>query len=188
MASSALGKAFSPPAVLFDAMALLREEQAQNTQGGVVTTGAWTKHTLNTEVFDQAGIVSISNSVMTIQPGIYVVKARATNYQAGRYRLRVRDTTNNADMAVSLSVFSTTGGNDAALTEAVGRYIVTSAITAELQYYAESGAADGRAGGVETNITGYGEIYAEVELLREAPGRATIDTGQANLFNYMIAR
>ena len=74
--------------------ALIQDQKSTNTAGGAATAGAWNTRTLNTEVFDPDGIVSIASNQFTLVPGIYVIDARASvGNLTGRSKIRLRNIT-----------------------------------------------------------------------------------------------
>ena len=76
-------------------VALLAEEQPNNTVGGTFTSGSWVTRTLNTEVSDTDGIVSLSSNVFTLGAGTYLIEWSAPAYQVGNHQTRLYDNTNS---------------------------------------------------------------------------------------------
>jgi len=76
-------------------VALLAEEQTSGTSGGTFTSGAWQTRTLNTEVADTNGIVSLSANVFTLGAGTYLIEWSAPVYQVTNHQTRLYDNTNS---------------------------------------------------------------------------------------------
>jgi hypothetical protein len=154
---------------LFDAYAILRDEKADGTESGAVTTGSFLKRTLNTEHADPQGIVSLSSDQFTLGAGTYLVRARAPFYETGRTLLKIRNVTDSSDAVVGQPLFVSNGGNDSCMVHLCGRFTIAGTKSFELQYRCanDSGTAVNKALGVEANF-GVTEVYAEVEIWREA--------------------
>lgn len=76
-------------------VALIADEQPDNTNGGTFTSGSWVTRTLNTEVSDTDGIVSLSSNVFTLGAGTYLIEWSAPAYQVGNHQSRLYDDTNS---------------------------------------------------------------------------------------------
>ncbi len=93
--------------------AQLSDTQAQNTAGGT-SSGSFTYDTrnLNTEDYDPSNIVTISGNKFTPIAGTYEISVRATSYQLGYNRLKLRNVTSSSDVYKGVSEYIG-GGNDA---------------------------------------------------------------------------
>lgn len=154
---------------LFDAYALLRDQRAANTAGGAATTGSFQTHTLQTETYDSAGIVTLASNQFTLAAGAYYIRATAVFFRTSQTKLKIRDITAGADALIGDSVFSMTNAGEGTVTALVEGRIAPSVTTAyELQYQVannDSGNTNGL--GIPANV-GVVEIYAQVEIWREA--------------------
>ena len=88
-ASLALGK-FASYAVVADA------NNQGNQNGGDFNSGAWRTRTLDTEITDSDGIVSLSSNQFTLQAGNYFIIAWASALQVNGHQARLRDITNGS--------------------------------------------------------------------------------------------
>lgn len=152
---------------LFDAYAYLRDEKAANTSGGGFTSGDWRTRTLNTEVFDPDGIVSLAANQFTLQAGSYLIEGRAPAFNVGRHKLKVRDITAGADAGIGASV-ETNNAAEQLVTVAfvVARVSPTAATVYELQHRCQTTEAS-NGSGLASNFAVV-EVYAEVLIWREA--------------------
>lgn len=153
---------------LFNAYALLQDQKAAGTDGGTFTAGAWQTRTLNTEVFDPSGIVSIAANQFTLQAGTYFVRARAPGDYCGLHKTRIRNVTDGATLIVGGNAQTAGTITDEVTTSsfAIGRFTLAAAKALELQHQcAVTRLNDGF--GSQCNF-GEIEVYAEVEIWREA--------------------
>lgn len=150
---------------LFDAYALLRDEKASGTDGGNASAATWHTRTLNTEV-DPDGIVSIASNQFTLQAGTYWISARAPGGGVNRQKAKIYNVTDAADALVGASAYAISTAytvNDATVR---GRITIAGAKAFELRHYCQTAATDGL--GTSSDIASTIEVYAEVEIWREA--------------------
>ena len=154
---------------LFSAYALLRDEKAANTDGGTFTTGAWRTRTLNTEVFDVGGIVSLAANQFTLLAGTYFIIARSPARGVGRNKCKIANITDTADTLIGSS--QNPGLNAQTDATVQGRFTIAGAKVFELQHACEvTGSTNGFGiasdwSGSPTSVT---EVYAEVLIYKEA--------------------
>ena len=152
---------------LFSAYAYLRDEKAANTSGGSTTSGSWQTRTLNTEVFDTGGIVSLAANQFSLGAGTYYISAQAPFSEGDRTKLKIRNITDGSDALIGVSTYcSSATPNINTIATVRGRITIADTKTFELQYQvATSEATFGL--GIESNF-GVVEVYAEVEIWKEA--------------------
>jgi hypothetical protein len=106
--------------------AILEDQKVQNTDGGTFTSGADQTRTLNTEVSDPDGIVSLAANQFTLGPGTYLITWRAPALFVGRHQSMLYDVTGTAILKRGSSERSVAGGSGAVYTnESNGAYMVT---------------------------------------------------------------
>lgn len=176
---------------LFDAYAYLREEQSSNTDGGSSATASRQTRTLNTEVDDADGIVSISGNEFTLQTGSYWIEAHAPSYGAGRHKIILRNVTDSSDALIGDSSYSGTSADNIQTRATIrGLLQLDSAKAFRIEHYTQTAVATIGLG-VASNA-GVSEIYTEVEIWRfgsiSSGGSSVVvdNTQVANLFNYMF--
>jgi hypothetical protein len=149
----------------FVSYAIIAEQQSSGTNGGTLTSGAWRTRSLNTEITDPDGIVSISSNAFTLQAGTYLIEWSAVAFQVRRHRTKLRDTTNSADIGFGMSFFTDESTNASNASSGAARLTITSATTYELQHRSSQTESNG----FGTN-TGFGdpETYALVKIYKEA--------------------
>lgn len=145
------------------------EDQATSgSDGGSPTADAWTKWPVDTEVADADAIGSIASNVMTLIAGTYIAFFAGTIFgNVDNFRLRLRDTTNNATLAQSVSVGQTS--IDVAGGVASGwatPFTVATTMNIELQYFLNTTGGTGALGKAVT--TGENEVYAQVLFIKIA--------------------
>jgi len=153
---------------------LLRDQKAQNTQGGTFTSGAWRTRDLNLEAVDTGGHCGLSANQFTLDTGTYRITARCPAHYVGSHQARLYNITDSA-------VQQDTNGNDIlgtseytagspALTSYVtnstimSRFTIASSKTFEIQHRClATESTDGF--GVAANFAA--EVYTVVELIKE---------------------
>lgn len=153
---------------LFSAYAYLRDEKPSGTQGGDGVGVTWNTRTLNTEVFDPSGIVTLAANQFTLQAGTYFISARAPTLFVGRTRTRIRNITAGSTAGLGSSTFNDSG----AVTSSPDcwvqtRVTIAGATVFELQHFITASAGFGVGFGTPTT-TGETEVYAEVWIWKEA--------------------
>ena len=146
----------------FQDVAIFNETQAQNTNGGTFTSGAWTKRTLNTTVVNNITGCSIASSVITLPAGTYSINVTAPATLINRHQIRLQNTTDATTTLTGTSEF-----NQGYQTRSViiGVFTITGTKTFEIQHRCESTrATDGL--GVAANFTS--EVYTVVQITRIA--------------------
>ena len=153
---------------LFSSYAMVADKQSSGSHGGSFSSGDWRTRTLNTEVFDPDGIVTLSSNQFTLQAGSYFISAMAPAQSVVNHQLRLRNITdsNNALFGhaayASQSSGNATDDNDYAFLK--GRITISGATTYELQHRCNTT----RSGAGFGQPTGYAEeTYASVEIYKE---------------------
>lgn len=157
----------TPPSV-----AILENQQAQNTAGGGSTATTWTTLVLNTEVIDDQSIVSLSSNAFTLQAGSYHLIAdqpflgagAASNYAS---RLRLRNTSDSTTVDTSPNQFIG-NGTGAVIGQNVHfetAFTITAAKVFELQYYTTVARATNGLG-FAFNVTSEAEHYTRVTIVK----------------------
>ena len=170
---------------IYTSYAQIEDQKAQNTSGGSNTGGDVDVRVLNTEVTDVDGIIIGFNNKATsgnlksngtnytTQPsanrfdlaaGTYLIKWRSPMYAVNRHKAWLYDVTNSANRGMGVSAFA---GDDQ--TDSFGqiRVTITGNTTYELRHRGTNTQSTYGLG-VESNFGGTLEIYAQVEIYKEA--------------------
>jgi hypothetical protein len=139
------------------------EQLPQGTNAGGSSANAVVTRGLNT--IDVNGIgATLSASAFTLQPGKYVIQARAPAYQVGGHRLYLNNVTDSSTAAAGPGALASATQTDAALTAYIS---ISSAKAFSIRHRTTSAqAANGL--GIAMNYTGESEIYTEVNVWRLA--------------------
>lgn|GEM_PF-3354228 len=140
---------------------VIREQQAQNTDAGSFTSGAWQTRALNTEAADSGSHASLSSGQVTLEAGTYRLRGSAPAFSVGAHQTRWQNISDGFTMLIGTVEFADTVQTRSVI---AGRFTISVPTTFELQHRCDvTRAADGFgvAGNFET------EVYAEVELWRE---------------------
>ena len=153
---------------LFASYALVSDVQSSGSHGGSFSSGAWRTRTLNTEVFDPDGIVSLSSNQFTLQAGTYFISAMAPVQSVVNHQIKLRNVTDSSDALfgnagyASQSSGNATDDNDYAFLK--GRITISGAKAFELQHQCNTSRMGAGFGQPST----FGaETYASVEIYKE---------------------
>lgn len=112
-------------------IAVIEEQQAQNTAGGTFTSGADRTRVLNTEVTDLSGLVTVaSNQILITNAGTYEIDWSAPAYRVDSHQSFLYNITSSAEVKRGTTEYTT--GN-VATTRSTGRTIVVLAATATFE-------------------------------------------------------
>ena len=133
----------------------IRDERSSGTSAGSPASG-WNTRVLNTVVFDETGVVSLSSNQFTLPAGTYFINAASYISQSNGHRLRLRNITDSTTTLLGLSL----GGGGLYFDLLSGKFTIVESKTFAIQYY-----SSGTTGSLGVPVsTGDVEIYAEVHL------------------------
>jgi hypothetical protein len=114
-------------------IASFTEYQANNTNGGTATSGAWTKRTINTTLTNSIISCTLTSSVISLPAGTYAITATSSFYATSSTQIKLRNTTDSSDTIMGAAVFNnvTNGGSAASLN---GTFTITGTKNFEIQY------------------------------------------------------
>jgi len=147
---------------------VLRVEKADGVAGGAATSGSWEDIVLNTEGADTGNHCSLNAGTgeFTLLAGTYRIRAFSVGHEVDEHQCRLRNTTDAA--TTLLGTTSQAGDTDHTSSDSIiiGRFTIASSKAFKLQHQVTtSQALDGY--GAPASF-GEGEVYATVELEREA--------------------
>lgn len=140
--------------------------------GGTFSSGAWRTRTLNTEIADPDGIVSLSSNQFTLQAGTYVLKYSAPAYQVDDHQVVLYNSTDSAYVTNSLGYNAHSWTNDATTNDAYGccRVTISGAKAFELRHQSDASRSDsgfGRGNGNLGATPNNKQLFAKVEIFKE---------------------
>jgi len=113
-----------------------RDQRTSGTSGDARTASTWSKHTLQTTVLNTITSMSLSSSVISAPAATYKVDAQIAFDEGGQACMcRVRDTTNNVTLAMSVVGNGTSGSGDKTRADLHGVFTLSGTANLELQYY-----------------------------------------------------
>ena len=96
-----------------------------NGNGGTFSSGAWRTRTLNHEISDPDGIVSLSSNQFTLQAGTYVLRYYCPAYIVDDHQCVIYNSTDSSYVDGSLGYNAHSWTNDATTNDAYGCCRVT---------------------------------------------------------------
>ena len=140
----------------------VRDEKADNTDGGTFTTGAWQTRDLNTVKTNEIAGASLASDQITLPAGTYFIRARAPAFIVGSNVIKLRDITGATDLIIG-SVTRSGGSGDSAPDSVIwGRFTLSVQSDLEIQHRGQATRSTdgfGNAAGV-----GVVEVYTEVDI------------------------
>lgn len=174
----ALGELFQ--AGRFSHLIYLRDEQANGTDGGTFTSGAWRTRVLNTEVVDTGALCILASNQFTLAAGTYLLKARAPGFQCGSHRLQLYNFSDSSLVEIGPSASSSsTSGGDGIYAFLTCRFTIAASKTFELRHACQTTKATNGLGAADQGAdpdSGI-EVFAEVEIYVEGDGDAGLQSG-----------
>ena len=157
------GGGSSNPGIGITAIAKLVDQKSSGTDGGSVSTTNWFTRTLNTELFDPHGIVTLSSNQFTLQSGQYKITFSAPAVRVDHHICRLYNVTSASVVAYGQQAYN----NDAAYyaqTSSVGTaYIdISSATTFRIDHRCKVAQTGTDALGVGDAALGVSQTYTEV--------------------------
>src|SRR4051794_9968990 len=103
MASRLVQSAGSAGGGLYAAYLCYQDQQAQATDAGTFTSGAWRTRVLTTEVADTGSHGSLATNQITLDAGTYRVEASAPAFAVDHHQLRLQNITDNTTLLTGQS-------------------------------------------------------------------------------------
>lgn len=144
---------------------LVREELANDSEGGAAVANAWTKLPFNTEVSDAGGHCSIASDQITLAAGTYIADIESSFVQTNAATIRLYNVT---DAAVELTGRSTYADSTVFLANTAritGKFTIAASKTFEVQYICQTARADV---GIGIGVGSRASNYTDVEIFRSA--------------------
>ena len=142
----------------------IRDEKANDTDGGSCTGGAWNTRTLNTIITNEITSASLSSNQITLPSGTYFIISYAQAYVCGRHKAKLRNITDSSDTLIGTSEYSI--GQAQSISFISGRFTIASSKTFEIQHYPTSSIST-NGFGVKT-IASVVEVYTNVQIWKVA--------------------
>jgi hypothetical protein len=145
---------------------VISDEKASGSQGGAISA-ATTLRALNTIV--SAGIntsnVILGTDQFTMQPGTYLISARAPCYRGSENRIALFNATSNALIFYGQSSFSEQTNNGPVTTASLERIlIVIASTTYQIRHFITTNNGGTQTLGRATSIAGSNEVYTTVTI------------------------
>lgn len=118
----------------YNGFILIRDEKANNTDGGTFTSGAWQTRTLNTEVLDPGGFASLLSNQITLLAGRYRVWISCPAYGVTEHQARLQNISDGATTLYGTSEYSNSGYLTATHSLIVGEFVITQSKIFEVQH------------------------------------------------------
>lgn len=151
----------------FVSYALIIDSKSSGTNGGVAATSTWNIRTLNTEVADPDGIVSISSNKFTLGAGNYVVKWSCPAHQINRNQSRLYDVTNTTAIAYGQAMRSYASDVTTCLSTGVARVTPSGSTEYRIEHNCETTSSGDNEFG-QGNSLGGTMTYTTLEIYKEA--------------------
>ncbi len=148
-----------PASVSVGDIIFLRDIKTQNTAGGTFTTGAWRTRDLNTETIDDGNHCVLTSNQFALNAGTYEIWASAPAFQVNQHQARLQNITDTVTTLVGTTEYSNVAGYGMSASIIVGRFVIASSKTFEIQHQG-AGTVATQGFGLPANFTT--EIYTQV--------------------------
>ena len=156
---------------LFESYAIICDRKSNGTSGGGITANTVTTRTLNTELYDPDGIVSISSNQFTLGAGNYYIHFTTPAMRVQEFTAYCYDVTNTATAFEGQAAYSYGSDGDISNCHGYGRVTITSDTAYEIRIITDTtnSAAEGLGRPSSTAMSNYtgNEIYTVVEIFKE---------------------
>ena len=145
----------------------VRDEKSTNTSAGAATGGTQHVRDLNTVKTNEITGASLSSNQITLPSGTYFISARAPAFMVNAHKIFLYNTTDASNTLIGSSSYADTTyqvANDSVL---FGRFTIAAQKVFELKHSIQV-SRGGNGLGVETNLSGVVEVYAEVLIWKVA--------------------
>ncbi len=143
---------------------LVLDEKDDGIGSGTFTEDQWQKRVC-IEDTDTHNLCSVTDSVITLQPGTYDCYISANTYDCRRHRLRLQNTSDGVTVATGACNYSTDSYNGGGQGVCQGRFTITSVKNFEVQHYCTFTKVSSGCG-LSMTGTGDPEIYLFGEFKR----------------------
>lgn len=142
----------------------VNETQADTTQGGTFTLGAWRTRTLNTSVQNTITGASLASNQFILPAGTYYLTAFAPCWKVGSNNARIYNISDSSVVAIGNNQLSGTANTSSTTATVAVTFTIAGTKTFELQHYASATLATQGFGAANGN--GYDEIYSSVTIVK----------------------
>ena len=144
----------------------VRDEKTAGTDGGSSVIGSFLKRDLNTTLTNEITGATLTSSVISLPAGTYYAEALSPFFNTNDTVIKLRDTTNSADLLVGNGYNFGTAGDTKGDLRLLGRFTLAGTVNIELQYQCSTAnATDGLGDG--TNF-GLACVFSDVRIWKVA--------------------
>ena len=149
----------------FASYALLADEKSNGTNGGTFTAGLQIRD-INTKISDADNIVTLSNNIMTLGAGTYVVQASAPAFKVNEHQLVLyRESGTQTTLAKGTNELASQTYAGAVRSFVRHRFTTSGSINLQIRHHGTTTKAT-NGFGLVCNFTT--EVYTIVEIFKEA--------------------
>jgi len=145
----------------------VRDEKAQNTEGGAAGSTTTQTRVLNTVKTNEISGASLASNQITLPSGTYFISARVPAFMVNQHKSFLYNVTDSANQVIGSAEYATSGyegGND---TKIFGRFTISAQKVFEIRHYTIVPRVTNGLG-VATNLSGVIEVYADVQIWKVA--------------------
>lgn len=144
----------------------VNETQANGTQGGTFTQGAWRTRTLNTTVQNSITGASLASNQITLPAGTYSLSGLATAKNVGGHNVRIYNITDAAVVSIGNNFNAPSTSGISLSANVLATFTIAGTKAFELQHYCNNTITTEGYGNANSN--GYSEIYSTVMIIKVA--------------------
>lgn len=143
---------------------LIRDEKANNVDGGTFTSGAWRTRDLNTIIANIGSHASLATNQITLAAGTYKVRARCPAFASNWHKCKLWNVTDAVNIFIGSNQFNPASTQIPSFIE--GRFTIAAPKVLELQHRCTATLAN-VGFGIASNFSVI-EVYSCIEFWKEA--------------------
>jgi hypothetical protein len=143
----------------------IQHQEADGGNGGTTVSTTWNVRPLNTELTTEISGASLASNQITLPAGTYEITALGNTFEASHCRMRLRDTTGSATLALGMTLFSSVPDNVNVMSSCRGRFTLTVTSVLELQQWTGAGVTT-FGFGIASDDTDEVEVFTDVMIHR----------------------
>lgn len=143
--------------------AILSHTASSSTDGGVLTSGAWSTRPI-AEDYDPDSLVTVTSNAFTPISGTYLLESWATGYRCNLHKSKIENITDTSDTLIGSSAHSTAGTGSATISVIHGVFTTNGTKEFELQH--RSSTTTGSQGMGNGVAFGVDEVHSQIKLTK----------------------
>jgi hypothetical protein len=145
----------------------VRDEKSSGTASGAAGSTTTQTRVLNTVKTNEISGASLASNQITLPSGTYFISARVPVFMVNQHKSFLYNVTDSANAVIGSAEYTSSGYEGANDSKIFGRFTISAQKVFEIRHYTQVPRASNGLG-VETNLSGVIEVYADVQIWKVA--------------------